>query len=125
VHLHAVATATGISFQELRRLNPELRLDVTPPGDPEYHLKVPVGTQATVVEAMDRIPLWKPSTTVVRTVKSGKLDTAHPRRYQVRGGDTLRSIAKRFHTTVAELKARNPVAARGIKPGDFLAIASR
>ncbi|HZS11058.1 MAG TPA: transglycosylase SLT domain-containing protein [Nitrospirales bacterium] len=121
VHLMSVATATGISFQELRRLNPELRLDMTPPGDADYHLKVPVGSQATVVAALDHVPTWKPAATVVKTVKNTRPNGTW---YKVRVGDTLRSIAARFHTTISDLKAQNRLASRGIKPGDMLVIAS-
>ena len=121
VHLMSVATATGISFQELRRLNPELRLDMTPPGDADYHLKVPVGSQGTVVAALDHIPTWKPAPTVVKTVKNSRATGTW---YKVRVGDTLRSIAARFHMTISDLKAQNRLASRGIKPGDMLMVAS-
>lgn len=48
VHLKAVAKAAGVSFEEMKNLNPELRRDMTPP-DPRYILKVPVGTKATML----------------------------------------------------------------------------
>jgi len=47
VHLKAAAKAAGVSFEEMKGLNPELRRDMTPP-DPLYILKVPVGTKATM-----------------------------------------------------------------------------
>ena len=47
VHLKAAAKAAGVSFEEMKSLNPELRRDMTPP-DPLYILKVPVGTKATM-----------------------------------------------------------------------------
>ena len=39
IHLRSVAKETGISFDELRRLNPELRRSVTPPGREGYYFK--------------------------------------------------------------------------------------
>jgi hypothetical protein len=48
VHLKAAAKAAGVSFEEMKALNPELRRDMTPP-DPLYILKVPVGTKAEMV----------------------------------------------------------------------------
>ena len=57
VHLQQIAVAAGIPFTEFSRLNPELRRDVTPPDDQNYHLKVPVGSQETVVmQVLEKFP---------------------------------------------------------------------
>jgi hypothetical protein len=42
------------------------------------------------------------------------------RRYRVKSGDTLWDIARRYHTTVARLKALNGLGASGIMPGQRL-----
>jgi membrane-bound lytic murein transglycosylase D len=126
MHLRDVATVTGISFLELKHLNPELRRDGTPPGDAEYHLKVPVGTKATVEQLLDRIPTWKPKP--VPVVKRGKSRAASSGEsagwYRVEVGDSLWTIAKRFRLSVQELKSRNNLTGRRIKPGDLLAISN-
>ena len=119
VHLREVAKVTGIPFLELRRLNPELRRDVTPPTDPEYHLKVPVGTKTTVDEMIDRIPAWNQAAS---TQSRGTHARQLPEWYRVRVGDSLAKIAKRFHLSVPELKARNNLTSHRVKPGDLLAI---
>ena len=119
VHLRDVAKATGVPFLELRRLNPELRRDVTPPTDPEYHLKVPVGTKAGVEQMLDSIPAWNQSAS---TQRRGAHGGQSPEWYRVRVGDSLAKIAKRFHLSVPELKARNNLTSHLVKPGDLLAI---
>jgi hypothetical protein len=48
VHLKAVAKAAGVSFEDIKNLNPELRRDMTPP-DPVYILKVPLGTKTIMM----------------------------------------------------------------------------
>jgi membrane-bound lytic murein transglycosylase D len=121
VRLQHVATVAGIPYTELIRLNPELRRDVTPPDDQNYHLKVPVGSREAVVLAIDKIPTWKPTPLLVKKER-GRSDSSGS--YRVRGGDSLWTIAKRFNLSVAQLKARNSVTARGIKPGDLLTIGS-
>jgi membrane-bound lytic murein transglycosylase D len=48
---------------------------------------------------------------------------ATPLRYTVRRGDTLSSIARRFHTSTAELQRRNGLSDTTIHPGDVIVIA--
>ena len=121
IALQPLAAAAGISFLELRRLNPELRRDVTPPDDQNYHLKVPVGSRDLVLQSVDKVPVWKPTSILVKKTRSS---IASKGSYRVQGGDSLWTIAKRFHITVAQLKAKNSLSARGIKPGDLLTIGS-
>lgn len=129
IHLKSIANVTGIPYQELRLLNPELKRDATPPDGTYYFLKVPVGTKATVEKLMDRIPTYKfPSipvkTSRVRaaTVSGKKAISDSGKRYQVRVGDSLEKIAKRFGISVKALKANNNLSGPQIKAGDFLVI---
>ncbi|HEX2056111.1 MAG TPA: transglycosylase SLT domain-containing protein [Nitrospiraceae bacterium] len=129
IHLKSIANVTGIPYQELRLLNPELRRDATPPDGAGYLLKVPVGTKATVVKLMDRIPTYKfPSLQVKNTrvratqVVGKKPASDSAKRYQVRVGDSLEKIAKRFGISVKALKANNNLSGALIKAGDLLVI---
>lgn len=116
VHLRDIAGATGLPFDELERLNPELRRSVTPPGE-EYHLKVPTGTKTTVEPLLDQVKTWKGPLPSVKSTK-GKGEW-----YQVRVGDTLQTVAKRFRLSVPELKAKNHLAGHHIlRPGERLRV---
>jgi membrane-bound lytic murein transglycosylase D len=119
VHFRAIANATGIPYEELRLLNPELRRDATPPGNETYHLKVPVGMKAKVEQLQDRIPAYKfpplPEKTQVATPVSSHW-------YKVRVGDTLGKVSKRFRIPVKTLKTKNNLSSPNIRPGDFLVI---
>ena len=121
LHFRAIANTTGIPYEELRLLNPELRRDATPPGESAYHLKVPVGTSAKVVQLLDRVPSYKFPR--LPTVKTQRAKTDSGRWYRVRGGDTLEKISKRFRVPLKTLKARNNLSSPLIKAGDFLIIA--
>ncbi len=55
VHLKAAARAAGVSLEEMKNLNPELRREMTPP-DPLYVLKVPVGKKSTM---MANLPVYR------------------------------------------------------------------
>lgn len=120
LHFHAIANTTGIPYEELRLLNPELRRDATPPGESAYHLKVPVGTSAKVVQLLDRVPTYKfpPLPAKVQHVKAD-----NGRWYRVRGGDTLEKVSKRFRVPMKTLKAKNNLTSPVIKAGELLIIA--
>jgi membrane-bound lytic murein transglycosylase D len=122
IHFKAISNITGIPYQELRLLNPELRRDATPPDDPEYRLKVPVGTREKVEELLDRAPTHK-FTPIPLKVHRLKQEPDSSRWYRVRVGDSLEKISKRFHISVKALKSINNLTGAGIKAGDFLVIA--
>jgi len=129
IHLRDLAAATGLSFVELRQLNPELRRQVTPPDVAAYHLKVPVGSKAAVEQTLDRVKIWTPpqerTPPSKRWVKFGKnQDRADSGWYRVRMGDSLWTIARRFGLSVQELKELNKLSGRRvrIRPGDLLDI---
>ncbi|MGZ8393158.1 MAG: transglycosylase SLT domain-containing protein [Nitrospira sp.] len=124
IHFKAIANLTGISYQELKVLNPELRRDATPPDDAEYHLKVPVGTREKVEHLLDRAPTHKfaplPVPVKVRQIRN-EPDSGHW--YRVRVGDSLEKIAKRFKISVKALKTNNNLTGPTIKAGSRLVIA--
>ncbi|NOT23112.1 MAG: transglycosylase SLT domain-containing protein [Nitrospiraceae bacterium] len=119
LHFRAISNATGIPYEELRLLNPELRRDATPPGDETYHLKVPVGTKAKVEQLVDRIPTYKfpPLPAKAQLVNAGS-----SRWYKVRIGDTLGKVSKRFGVPIKTLRTKNSLSSPTIRPGDFLVI---
>ena len=127
IHFKAIANVTGISYQELKVLNPELRRDATPPDDPEYHLKVPVGTREKVEQLLERAPTHKfPPLPMPVQVKNrhfkNEPDSGHW--YRVRVGDSLEKIAKRFNISVKTLKSNNNLTGPTIKAGSRLVIAN-
>ncbi len=121
IHFRAISNITGIPYQELKNLNPELRRDATPPDDAEYHLKVPAGTKEKVERLLDRIPTYKHAPIIAKSKRSHR-DFDSAKVYRVQVGDTLEKIAKRFRISVKALKVRNNLTRAIIKPGDVLAI---
>ena len=107
IHLRTAALAAGVSYEELKTLNPELRKDLTPP-DPAYHLKVPAGRKEAFLANLATYQDWK---------------RVHAVRYQVRRGDTLPRLASRYGTTVtAILEANAMTKSEKLKSGDWLLI---
>jgi membrane-bound lytic murein transglycosylase D len=89
--LRLLAKAAGVSTEELRDLNPELRRLVTPPGE-DYLLNLPGGSEGTFRDALAQLP---------RVRRVGW------QRRQVRRGETLSTIAQRYGTTVPTLMEMN------------------
>ncbi len=63
--LKHVASLSGIPFDELVRLNSELRMKQTPPDSP-YHLKVPLGTGPALQAGLEREVEAKKAAAVAR-----------------------------------------------------------
>ena len=123
LHFRAISNVTGIPYNELRLLNPELRRDATPPSDAAYHLKVPVGMSAKVLELIERVPTYKfPPLPAIqdRQVRQAKAGSAHL--YRVRGGDTLEKISRRFRISIKTLKSHNNLSGPVLKTGELLNI---
>ena len=119
MHFRAIASATGIPYEELRLLNPELRRDATPPDDSPYHLKVPVGTGTKVMAVLDRIPSYKFPPLSVRSHQAKKHSSQW---YRIRAGDTLEKVSKRFRVPLKTLKTQNNISSPVIKAGELLRI---
>jgi membrane-bound lytic murein transglycosylase D len=94
VQLKAVAKRLGATYNELKQLNPELRIQVTPPSS--YSLNVPEGRGDTLSAQMDKIPVW----------------SAPERAYafhKVRKGETLSIIALKYRTSVRAITRANNI----------------
>lgn len=109
LELRHLAARSGVSLEDLHRLNPELRRGVTPPGGP-YTLKVPRGTSAFAEAVLQEI----------RSILAKGLV------HVVKPGEALSRIAKRYGVSIAELVRWNGLSdASRIFPGDRLRVAVR
>ncbi len=120
IHFRAIANVTGVPYEELRLLNPELRRDATPPDSTAYHLKVPVGSKTKVEQLLDRIPTFK--FPALPAARAKFVEAGNSRWYKVRVGDTLEKVSKRFRIPLKTLKAKNNLSSPMIRPGEFLVI---
>jgi len=92
VHLKDIAPALGTTLNTLRKLNPELRYSVLPPR--KYTLRVPDGKTELLLASIDRVPLSTPPRPAYVY-------------HRVRPGDTLSTIARRYHTSVRKIMWAN------------------
>jgi membrane-bound lytic murein transglycosylase D len=92
VHLKDMASPLGTTPDMLKELNPELRHGVLPPD--KYMLRVPVGKTDLLLASIDRVPVASPP--------------QHELIYhRVKKGETLSTIARRYHTHVNNIMTAN------------------
>jgi membrane-bound lytic murein transglycosylase D len=109
--LRVIAEASESTYEELKRLNPELRRWCTPPSYPDYELKLPFGKREIFLRNFSEI---RPSERITF------------RRHVVRSGDTLSDIALRYRTDIGTIMRMNRVRNRHrIRAGRSLIIPVR
>ena len=92
--LEIIAGFCGISYRELKDLNPELKRWCTPPGVANYQLKVPFGYAGKVRSLYAQLP---------------KDQRARYHRHQIKSGDTLQVIARKYHIRVNDIVVLNKI----------------
>ena len=117
MRLSDIASKIEVSEDNLNLLNAELRLKVTP--DKEYELKVPSPSAMKLLSVMDEIPQWeKPAP----PPKEERPKTNFVR-HKVKKGQTFNSIAKKYGTTVNELRKKNHLSKKAsLKAGQILLV---
>ena len=110
--LHVVASCCGVSYREIKALNPELLRWCTPP-DGDYELKIPKGKKERFLQCFQRLPDSKRR-------YSGFV------KYRLRRGDTLWRIARRYGISLKVLmrinRIRNP---RRLRAGQYILVPKR
>lgn len=107
VSLDIAARCAGISEQELKELNPELRRWITPPVK-EYTLRIPRGTREQFEAKLSKVPVDHRVTMKL---------------YTVRSGDSLWTIARRYGVTISDIREYNKMGRHSlIHPGQKLII---
>jgi len=107
VDLRTLAECAGCSLEQVRTLNPELRRMSTPAGR-TFDVRVPRGTGLTALACLRSLPPEK---------------RLSYRRHVVVRGQTLASIARRYHTRASDIAEANGLAPRlRLSPGTQLLI---
>ncbi len=108
VDLRRIAEWAGSSVSYIQDLNPELRRWTTPVRYPDYEIKVPKGTAATIE---------------TRLAELTPADAASLKWYTVKRGETLANIAQKLRVGRADLAAANYLSAKAlVTPGQSLVI---
>jgi membrane-bound lytic murein transglycosylase D len=106
IDLSQAAEMAEVDLEEIYRLNPQFNQWATSPNGP-HEILVPASQQDIFMTRLAELPAnqrikWQ--------------------RYKIRSGDSLISIAKKFHTTPDALKQVNPIRNNLLRAGDMLLI---
>jgi membrane-bound lytic murein transglycosylase D len=109
--LRVIAKASESTYEELKRLNPELRRWCTPPNFPDYELKLPHGKKEVFLRNFSKI---RPSERITF------------RRHVVRSDETLSHIALKYRTDIGAIMRMNRIGnVHRIRTGQSLIIPLR
>ena len=101
--LDRIARAAETDLQEIRTLNPSLSKDRTPPGGPSFEVKIPPGKREVFEANLSQMKIF---------------DSRKSRKHEVRRGETLGKIAKKYRIDLQDLCEGNQITPRTpIRPG--------
>ncbi len=105
--LRLIARCAGCTYEDIKELNPALRRWVTPPDSNNYVLRIPAGKKEIFLANYAAVPpeqkvKWE--------------------RHEVKRGETLSSLAKRYSTTSEAIRDINGLTRNRIAPGKHLLI---
>ena len=112
VRMERITELCGISDEELRALNPQYRTTLIPGNTHPCTLRMPTAAINAFIEAGDSVyvPLAETQAVIdIPNVKTTGRKGQGSSYATVRKGDTLASIARRNHTTVANLRRLNGI----------------
>lgn len=141
VHFDQICNVIGMSREQLESLNPQYVYDIVP-GNPEraYSLLLPADKTMSFIEMQDSIFAFKADSllphngdlkeipvkgrrnTYIKGGGTGGGTADASGRYTVRKGDTLGSIARKNHTTVAKIKKLNNLRSDNLRIGQKLKV---
>ena len=120
VHFTDAARSAGLTYKELKEMNPEIIGDYLPKG--LYTIRVPMGA-AKKISAFLGSSKPIPSASAPSVAAATQTRKADRNVYTVRKGDTLAGIARSTGVSVNRLKQLNKISGNQIHPGQRLRLA--
>lgn len=131
MHLLQISENIDIPMEELRRLNPQYSRDILPGGS-NYTLCLPSEKMGLFIDQQDSIMRYKADSLIHNrraeidlakvTSISGAYRVNGVTYYTIKNGDSLSTIARKFHCSVKQLKKWNGLKSDMIRAGKKLKI---
>ena len=132
LHLKQVSDMLGVPLDELRRLNPQYTRDIIPGGEKEYALCLPIELSGQYIDREESILVYQADSLInnrraeIELLHKSGLNGSYTHGgvtyYQIKSGDSLSAIAKRFHVSVKQLRKWNNLKNDNIRAGKKLRI---
>jgi len=132
LHLKQVSDMLGVPLDELRRLNPQYTRDIIPGGEKEYALCLPIELAGQYIDREESILAYQADSLInnrraeIELLHKSGLNGSYTHGgvtyYQIKSGDSLSAIAKRFHVSVKQLRKWNNLKNDNIRAGKKLRI---
>lgn len=131
IYLQQISDVCAIDMETLRALNPQYREGIIPGGFEPCSLRLPMDKIPTFLDSGDSVynyrreeffPPQKPIEQKPVTASSSKSAGGRATIHKIRSGESLGSIARKYHVTVAQLKKWNGLRSDRIQAGKTLKI---
>ncbi|MBR5736170.1 MAG: LysM peptidoglycan-binding domain-containing protein [Bacteroidales bacterium] len=131
LHFGQISENIGVSMEELRDMNPQYLYDIIPGDTHEYQLRIPYNYTLAFVDKEKDIYGYKDtlyfSPVKMKQIQNGTVASTAAgsggyTTYMVKKGDTLGGIARKYGTTVNNIKSWNNLRSNTIKIGQRLRI---
>ncbi|MEG0949056.1 MAG: LysM peptidoglycan-binding domain-containing protein [Bacteroidales bacterium] len=127
VHFEQISEKLNLPIEQLRMLNPQFRRDIVPGNVKSIALRLPVQQLYTFIEHKDTIVAYRATELLVNnrryagpggtTAYSGSTSI-----HKVKSGETLGSIARKYHTNIQTLKKLNGLHSDRLRIGQQLVV---
>lgn len=106
--LEVIARLCGVDYETIKSLNPELRRWSSPPGVKDFQIRIPAGSATAFANLYAQLSV---------------AERANYQRHQVKSGDTLLALAKRYGVRTSDIQRLNHISnPRAIQIGTNLII---
>lgn len=126
LHFNQISEVIGVPVEQLRDINPQYVHDIIPGNERTYILNIPYSFTNAFADKEEEIYSYKDSVFFnpvrIQHIKESGGGDGQRVVYKVKSGDNLGSIARRYRTTVANIKRWNGLKSNNLKVGQRLYI---
>lgn len=126
IHFEQIIHFTGISKEELQNFNPQYLTDIIPGSYRTCSLTLPADRTKPLLEAGDSLYLFKKESYFSKSKLNYIEDSMNNRSnfitHKIKSGETLSTIARKYHTTVKDIMKWNNLTSDKIRAGKSLSI---
>lgn len=120
INLQQISAVLNTPIEMLRELNPQYRNDIIPGNIKPYHLRLPVQLIYAYINSQDSISKYRQEYFARQnTIEPAKLEYGY---HKIRNGESLSTIARKYHTTVSKLKELNGLKNSNIRAGKSIKV---